>query len=343
MKRMLNLKKEPNMRILFFTDTHIRGTNPQNRTDNFLETLYQKIKEVFDIAQKNNVDMLLHGGDIFDRPDIAPSLARDFVLLINKYSLPVYAVAGNHDIYGQNPLTLNRTMLGLLDGADVVKLIKPGEKLYFMAGDKKIQLTGQHYYYGIDADDEKKGYIIKKDPDVDIAIHMVHGMLLEKPFFEGMAYTLIDRILETEADITLCGHYHTGFGTKYIDGKYFINPGSLVRINNSLNELLRMPKVIFLDIEDGIKIQEIYLKNAMPGEDVLDRSKVEALSFRDKKLSQFIQSVYSTGQYDTFDINRIIEQISKQENLKDEVVQEALKRIGKAQELLGSESNLEVN
>ena len=45
-----------------------------------------------------------------------------------------------------------------------------------------------------------------------------------------MAYTLIDEILETEADVTLSGHYHAGFDTKCIDKKYFINPGSLVEL-----------------------------------------------------------------------------------------------------------------
>lgn len=331
------------MRMLFFTDTHVRGTNPQNRKDNFVETVFLKIEEVFDIAKKNNVDILLHGGDIFDRPDIAPSLVRDFIILIDKYSLPIYAVAGNHDMFGQNPDTLNRTMLGLLDGAGLIKLLRPGEKLFFKEGNKIIQLTGQHYFYGIDSDSSKKSYVVKKDPDVDIAIHIVHGMLLEKPFFEGMAYTLIEDILDTEADITLSGHYHSGFATKRIDNKYFINPGSLVRINNSVNELLRMPKVILLDLEDEIKIKEHYLETALPGEDVLDRTKLETLAFRERKLSEFIQSVYSTGNYETFDINNIIEQISKQQNLKDEVIRETLKRIGQAQELLGDEDWLEVS
>lgn len=128
---------------------------------------------------------MLHGGDIFDRPDIAPSLVRDFILLVDKYSLPIYAVAGNHDVFGQNPLTLNRNMLGLLDGAGLIKLINPGEKLYFKENNKKIQLTGQHYFYGIDADDEKRSYVVRKDPDVDFAIHVVHGMLLEKPFLRA--------------------------------------------------------------------------------------------------------------------------------------------------------------
>ncbi|MCG1011785.1 metallophosphoesterase family protein [Tepidanaerobacter sp. GT38] len=330
------------MRMLFFTDTHIRGTNPQNRKDNFVDTIFRKLEEVFDIAKENDVDILIHGGDIFDRPDIAPSLVRDFIVLIDRYSLPIYAVAGNHDMFGQNPVTLNRTMLGLLDGAGIIRLLSPGEKLYFKDGNKKIQLTGQHYFYGLDVDSGKQSYIVKKDKDVDVAVHIVHGMLLEKPFFEGMAYTLIEDILDTEADITLSGHYHSGFTTKCIDNKYFINPGSLVRINNSLNELLRMPKVVLLDLQNEIKIQELYLKRALPGEEVLDRTKVETMAFRERKLSEFIQSVNSTGNYDTFDINNIIEQISKQQNLKEEVIKEALKRIGQAQELLGNEDWLEV-
>jgi len=328
--------------MLFFTDTHIRGTNPQNRKDNFVDTIFRKLEEVFDIAKENDVDILIHGGDIFDRPDIAPSLVRDFIVLIDRYSLPIYAVAGNHDMFGQNPVTLNRTMLGLLDGAGIIRLLSPGEKLYFKDGNKKIQLTGQHYFYGLDVDSGKQSYIVKKDKDVDVAVHIVHGMLLEKPFFEGMAYTLIEDILDTEADITLSGHYHSGFTTKCIDNKYFINPGSLVRINNSLNELLRMPKVVLLDLQNEIKIQELYLKRALPGEEVLDRTKVETMAFRERKLSEFIQSVNSTGNYDTFDINNIIEQISKQQNLKEEVIKEALKRIGQAQELLGNEDWLEV-
>jgi len=308
-----------------------------------VETLFQKLEEVFYIAKENNVDILIHGGDIFDRPDLAPSLVRDLIILIEKFSFHIYAVAGNHDVFGQNPLTLNRTMLGILDGAGIIKLIKPGEKIFFEKDNKKIQLTGEHYFYGIDTDREKKSYIIKKDPGVDIAIHVVHGMLLEKPFFEGIAYTLIEDILDTEADITLSGHYHTGFGTKCVNNKYFINPGSLVRINNSLNEFFRMPKVVLLDLKDNIKIEEVSLKKALPGDEVLDRSKVESMVFRERKLSEFIQSIYSTGNYDTLDINKIIEQISKQENIKDEVIIEALKRIGQAQELLGKEDLLEVS
>ena len=59
-------------------------------------------------------------------------------------------------------------------------------------------------------------------------------------------------------------------------------------------------------------------------------------------MSEFVQSIYSTGQYNTFNINQILEQISQQQNIKKEVILEALKRIGEAQEMLGDGEDLEV-
>jgi len=78
--------------------------------------------------------------------------------------------------------------------------------------------------------------------------------------------TLLDDIKETEADITFAGHYHSGFGVRKINSKYFINPGSIVRISSSLTELERKPEVVYLEFnENGIHIEEIELKNRPPG------------------------------------------------------------------------------
>jgi len=332
----------PNMRFLFFTDTHIRGTGPQSRTDNFYETLREKIREVVSIANSENVDAVLHGGDIFDRPDVSPSLVRDFVVLINDLKPPLYAIAGNHDIYGQNPTTINRTMLGVLDSAGVIKLINPGEKIFFDDGEIKIQLTGQHFFYGIDSENKKSAYCIKKDENVDFAIHMVHGMLLDKPFIPGIFHTLIEDILETEADVTLCGHYHTGFGVVKLENRYFINPGSLARIDATLSELTRIPAVILLDVrKDGIGVKKRTLKCARPGSEVFDRKKIEENSFREKKLAEFVQVINSTGEYNFTNITDIVEQLAKKQNMDNRIVEEALHRIGKAQEILSQKEGSE--
>ena len=100
------------MRLLYITDTHIRGTSPQNRKDNFPETLQLKFKEVISLAQKYDVLALLHGGDLFDTPSPSLAVCANFIPILAAAGVPLYAIAGNHDLFGHNPSTLERTMLG---------------------------------------------------------------------------------------------------------------------------------------------------------------------------------------------------------------------------------------
>lgn len=327
------------MKILYFTDTHIRGTTPKNRKDNMLETLENKFNEIVDIVNSKNIDFVLNGGDLFDRPDISPSIVRKFAMILNKIQVPIYAIAGNHDVYGHNPNTLHRTMLGLFDGIGILKLIDDEDTIILKKDDIKVQVTGSPYKYGIDIDNDRSSYIIDNKPkDIDYAIHMAHGMLLNKPFIEGIPYTLIDDILHTKADITLCGHYHSGFGIKEHNNKYFINPGSLIRITNSLKEIKRIPRVLIIELlEDDIKLDFYYLKCAKPGEEVLDRSVIEKNMFRSEKIIQFKQSVDSSQDFNKLDINHIISNLTKAENIEDNIKLEAIKRIEQAQIELGGD------
>ncbi|RKD34497.1 metallophosphoesterase family protein [Thermohalobacter berrensis] len=320
------------MKLLFFTDTHIRGTTPRNRKDNLIETLETKFKEILYISKEHDVDFILHGGDLFDRPDISPSIVRKFALILNSFHIPIYAIAGNHDIYGHNIDTLHRTMLGLFDAIGIIKLIKQDEVVFLSRDNIKVQLTGQSYKYNIDSKTNKNSYIInKKDDDVDYAIHIVHGMLLDKPFIEGIPYTLIDDILDTKADITLSGHYHSGFGVKEIEGKYFINPGSVIRITNSLREIDRTPKVVLIKLDKDINIDLIPLKTAKPGKEILDRSHIEMAMLKNERIVEFKQSIDSSADFEKLDIDHIVNSLAQTEGVSDSVKKEALMRIGNAQ------------
>ncbi|MCX7843383.1 MAG: metallophosphoesterase [Clostridia bacterium] len=323
------------MRFLFFTDTHIRGTKPRNRKDDFYETLKKKFLEIKQICHDMNVDYVLHGGDWFDRPDVSPAVVKDFARLVKDFSRPVFTVAGNHDIYGQNPETISRTMLGLMEGVGIINLIDYNDAVVVEKEGIRVQITGKSYRYDIDGDSYRDYYIVKKGINVDFAINIVHGMLLAKPFFEGIRHTLIDDISETEADLTLAGHYHSGFETRVINGKYFINPGSLVRISNTMSEISRRPKVILADMKNSIEIHEIELLSALPGEEVLDRLQLEKAQDRLVRLQQFYSGLSSTGDYSKVDIQKIIDEIASNENLDDEIRNEAIRRISMAKDSLG--------
>ncbi len=320
------------MKILFFTDTHIRGINPKNRTDNFLESLENKFNEVIKIVEEEKIDFVLHGGDLFDRPDLSISIINNFSKIINKIRVPIYMVSGNHDIFGHNPKTVNRTVLGLLDTLDIVKLIDHEEKIILEKDQIRVQLTASPYIYDIDSYDKREFYMVNDiDESVNYSIHMVHGFLLDKPFIQGIAYTLIDDIKDTKADITLAGHYHSGFKTMEIDGKFFINPGSLVRITNSLREIDRMPKVIIIELKDKISIEERFLESAQPGSQVLDRSEIEKSSFRGEIIAEFKQNIDSALDFDKMDINEVLIKVSQAENIGNDVIKEALRRISISQ------------
>lgn len=320
------------LRLLYFTDTHIRGTTPKNRKDNLQETLERKLNEVGQIIKDYNIDYVLHGGDLFDRPDVSISIVSNFASILNSYNVPIYIISGNHDVYGHNPNTIGRTILGLLDALNVVRIIKENEVIYLNKGGVRVQLTGQPYTYNIDHEGYKGEYIVNEvSPDADFSIHMVHGMLLNKPFIKGVPYTLIDDILDTKADITLAGHYHSGFGIVETNNKYFVNPGSLIRITNSLREIERHPKVVFIELKDSINMKLVPLKTALKGEEVLDREEIENHIFKSERLFDFKQSIDAAINFDKLEINEILMEVSNAENVSDEVKKEALKRISNAQ------------
>ncbi|MGE5473187.1 MAG: metallophosphoesterase family protein [Ignavibacteriales bacterium] len=320
------------MRFLFFTDTHIRGTNPKSRLDDYYSALKNKFEEIIHIANEYDIDFVLHGGDWFDRPDISPSIVRDFAFLIKKIKKPVYSVAGNHDIFGHNPETLSRTMLGLLEGTDIIRIIEDGNPIILEKDNIKVEIYGHSYSYDIDEKGFKKSYIVKKNPDCDYCINIVHGMLLLKPFLEGIKHTIIDEILSTEADITLVGHYHSGFDIKNIDNKFFVNPGSLARISALKSEIERIPQVVIIELDKDINLWTLPLKCAKPGKEVLDREHIENAQNRAYKINQFFQNINASGDFKQIkiDINEIIDEISYSEGINDNVKVETIKRIEQA-------------
>lgn len=336
------------MKILYLTDTHIRGTSPRNRLDDFVQTLLEKLQEVVDLAKEHQVEAILHGGDLFDRPDVAPAVALDFLRVLMQAPCPIYGIAGNHDVFGFNPQTVPRTMLGLFDGFQLVRLIKPGEVVMLEKGGVKVQVTGQEFHAELDRRNPVLDYCVvpagqggslhERLPESDFAIHLTHGMLLEKAFFEGIAHTLLDSVMpNTVADVTFGGHYHPGWSRVLEhDGRLFINPGALVRIGNQAADYRRPIQVVLLDLQKGqpVKYQILKLKSARPGEEVLDRSQEASQMARERALADFIQGIGDASQFEVLEVQAIMERIAVNQGVPPRVKEEALRRLGLAQEEL---------
>lgn len=312
------------MKFLYFTDSHLRVTNPKNRIDNFYETLKNKMNEILQISLDENVDYILHGGDLFDRPDTPISLVSDFSDIFQKFKAPIYIVSGNHDIFGHNPITVHRTMFGLLDSFGIIRMVN---NKVILKKDVTVQLTSFPYSIDMDNSKNREGYIVREKDDVDYVIHLTHGFLTDKKPHDTIPHTLISDISDTVADVTFGGHIHYGFKTIEIDGKYFINPGSIVRISNALSEFKRKPKVVILELTDKIDIREINLKTALPAEEVLDRSEIEHHKFKTQQFNDFKSTIESSSNLKSFDVFDILVEIAKNNNISKEVRDEAIKRV----------------
>jgi exonuclease SbcD len=336
------------VRLLYLTDTHIRGTSPRSRLDDFPTALLAKLQEVVAIARREKVDAILHGGDLFDRPDVAPAVALEFLRVLLQAPCPIYGIAGNHDLFGFNPQTVPRTMLGLFDGFQLFRLIKPGEPIWLEAGGLRVQVSGQEFHAELDRRSPILDYCVvpagqggslhERLPEADFAIHLTHGMLLEKPFFEGSAHTLLDSVMaHTVADVTFGGHYHPGWSKLYeYEGRLFINPGALVRLGSQSADYRRPVQVVLLELAKGEPVHAalVPLASAHPAESVLDRSQESSQMDRERALADFIQGIGDTSQFAVLEVQAIMERIAENSGVSAAVKTEALHRMGAAQEEL---------
>jgi len=314
-------------KFLYVGDLHLRGTNPRNRIGSYREDVKAKIAEVFQLAADHAVDAILLPGDIWDSPEVTLGVMFDFAALLEHTPVPIYTTIGNHDVYGYNLETYWRTSLRLLE-----KLVprfhviyKPEDSIRY---GESTQITFEPYSAQIDIN--QHGY----SPQGDLAnfpgikIHVAHGMLLDhKPPFDR--YTMVQDV-PTQADVILTGHEHTGYGViKRKDGKIFCNPGALMRIKASHAEINRRPQVALVTVDQGkADVKLIPLKCAKPGDEVLDRSAIDAEEKRQYAMEQFSALIKKqTGEKVILNVPQIVETIAEQEKYSPEVVKVALETI----------------
>lgn len=323
-------------KFLVVGDWHLRGNNPRNRTDDYPAVAKEKLREVFKIAVDQKVTAILQPGDIFDRPEVSIAVLLEYAEVLRESPVDIICTIGNHDIYGYNLDSYYRTSLRLLEMlVPQLKVMKSEDVVHFPG----VSITATPYSSLMDVD----GYGYGPDIPVtkgEINIHIAHGMLLDhKPPFDR--YSDLYKV-PTTAQIVISGHDHLGYGIyeRKADDVLFINPGSLLRISASVNEMERKPRVAILSVDSlGRKWEAdfINLECARPGEEVLDRSAIEENKERQYAMEAFSTLIQGhTGGKVLMDINQIIDQVAQEEKFAPKVVQTALQILDVQRELVAN-------
>ncbi|MDI6906194.1 MAG: metallophosphoesterase family protein [Thermoanaerobacterales bacterium] len=320
------------MKLLYLTDTHIRNTNPPVRQDDFAASLKAKLTEIVALANELGVEAVLHGGDFFDLPCPSLSEAGEFLSLFTALRAPVYAVAGNHDVFAYDPGTMGRTMLGFLARLGHLRLLPQGRAVYLDDGRQRIQLTGTHFHRDIDRRDPRLDYCVTKN-DCDVAVHVAHGMLLDAPLEHGPSHTVIADIAPfTEADVTLGSHAHFGYPDVHLQGKLFVNPGSVARMSAHPADLVRRPQVIMLDFDAGPLpvATHIPLASALPGPQVIDPEAGVLAAACGEALRRLAAGASAGAPEGADDLETDLVLQAKEDGVSPEVVHEALRLLAAA-------------
>lgn len=324
------------VKLLYFGDPHIRGTNPRNRMDSYPEAWKAKHREIWQLAKEHQVDAILQPGDTFDLPDVANSVLNEAADIYAEAPCPIYTTAGNHDIPGYNVAAFANTSLRLLERlVPQLHVINDPAKPVFFGETRNggaVAVTFTPYSGRMDKDGY--GYSPEAELGSRFKIHVAHGMLLDHtPPFDR--FTLVQEV-KTTADLVLTGHDHTGYGIyKRSDGKVFCNPGSLTRLSASESEIKRTVQVALIEVEyDSFEgkfssdIKLIPLETAKPGAEVLDRSRIEAEAKRQYAMESFAALIQtSEGERVRLDINQIVEAVAEKEGIAPDVVRLALEKI----------------
>ena len=234
------------MNILHITDSHGAPVAPKNRSDMYYITFLKKLLEIEYVIKKENIDLVLHTGDLFHRSRVSNKFMGQTAVAIKRWSAPLYVVPGNHDIDGYNLGTIDQTSLGLLARTGVIHLLTRNTPLRFKKDDIEVAISGQEYYKDIDTGIEED-FEMQQDAG-DINILAIHGYVANTQQHPDIRCTYVKDIV-TDADIVLSGHYHESFFEERSDGISFYNPGSMMRVEANTYNRNHMPQYGILSID----------------------------------------------------------------------------------------------
>lgn len=268
------------MRLMVVGDIHSDITGPRSRKDNYEQTGYRKLAECIHIATERAVDAVIVTGDFFHRKDsyrVPYRLTYRLLQLYDLFPVPVYCIAGNHDLRDGNISSLDGQPMGILIArSNRLKLCELGKPEILNGRAQRVGCTDEGY---------------------DVALHGLNGVfgigpaVLEKvnlkpfagwnilishldlyPSSAKVPYPIMrpPDFVGKGIDLLINGHIHDGYGMWKEGDMTCLNPGGLMRGSLRESSRNRKPSVFFLELgkKPEIRCEEIFLECVKPADEV---------------------------------------------------------------------------
>jgi len=297
-------------KIAVFTDMHLTGKRPVHRTDDFCGALIRKLQEVYDIANRRDVDCVVFLGDFFNNHRIfSYEIINEAMDVICASKVKTYAITGQHDLVGYNPTSFKTSTLSFVERhcSQFQTLHEPLEM-----GD--VVLYPCHVYDDFKTSVSSKA-VSKRKKSVLCAHHLI--TVDEKPYQTNM----LKDFLPCAFSAIIFGDLHIGMPPTEEQGTLVWGPGALARL--AINERQRPVRCGILTAEAGkpVEVEEILLESAVSGEDVFGEMLIEQIRERPEMLdvSGFVESIREL-EASSADVFEMLERAAIKEGIRKEVV-----------------------
>lgn len=259
--------------LVWRTDVHMADRGPSSRKDDWTETVLGKLQQVYEIAKEVKASAVIDGGDFFD----VKSPARNTHDLVRRcidhhmgYDIPTYVTPGNHDaVYGDYSF-LPQQPLGVMYSSGAFKRLYDEHEVTFTDDSgQKVRVVGIPYH-GKSYELSKFNEIVRGEEDVLICV--AHVLASEKggTMFEAEDVIQYSSLIGTAPDVYCFGHWHKDQGVTVVEGKTFINIGSLTRGSLSQDNVQRKPACAVISCVDGVVSVDVRRLKIKPPEEVFD-------------------------------------------------------------------------
>jgi len=313
------------IRLVWRTDVHLSDKAPESRKDVWADTVFDKLDQIKRVAAKVKAAAILDGGDFFHIK--APGrnsheLVRRTLEHHADYPCPVYCTPGNHDsVYGDYAF-LPQQPLGVLYASGGFRRLYDEHEAVFTADDGlKVRVVGIPYH-GTRYELDRFRNIKRGDEDYLICVAHVLASLRGGSMFEGEDIIRYSDLTDTAPDLYCFGHWHKDQGVEQIDGKTFLNIGSLTRGSLSQDEVQRQPScaIISASRDKGLEVQVVRLR-VKPAEEVFDVERRHRVETRTMEMDAFVSTLREALAPDTTaDLSDVI----RGTDLPDQVRERAL-------------------
>ena len=298
------------MKLLITGDWHLDTQRPENRTDDYFQTQFEKVRWIFDLAAENECLFILQPGDLFNSHKANDFIKQHYIKFfldrLGDHSTELITIFGQHDLRFHSSNREN-TPIKVLDSATAVMPLR-NESVFH-------NLSPKIRFYGCSWGEEIPE--IKPTSDAELHILLIHKLILEDTEGWEKNYISVENMFRfCKHQIIVCGDNHQSF-MREKNGRLLFNCGSLMR--NRIDQKEHKPVVYIVDT-DTQKYETHYIP-VKPFEEVMDVNKAEKRKARNEELEAFVSKLSGDVRIEGLDFLRNIEAYMKENNIPANVKQ----------------------